>query len=50
MKLDWEQAGAQQGRGCIEHLVTLRLLVDYAKSEKKLFCVFVDLTRAKFET
>ena len=30
-----EQAGAQRGRGCIEHIVTLRLLVDYAKKKKE---------------
>jgi hypothetical protein len=47
MKPDREQAGAQKGRGCIEHLVTLRLLVDYAKSKKKkLYCVFVDFSKA----
>ena len=30
-----EQAGAQKGRGCIEHIVTLRLLSDYAKKKRK---------------
>ena len=42
-----EQAGAQRGRGCLEHIVTLRLLADYAKKKKtKLFLVFVDFSKA----
>ena len=42
-----EQAGAQKGRGCIEHIVTLRLLADYAKRKKaKLFITFVDFSKA----
>ena len=42
-----EQAGAQKGRGCIEHIVTLRLLTDFAKKKKnKLFVVFVDFAQA----
>lgn len=42
-----EQAGAQKGRGCIEHIVTLRLLTDMAKRKKrKLFVMFVDFTQA----
>ena len=42
-----EQAGAQRGRGCIEHIVTLRLLTDMARKKKeKLFVVFVDFTQA----
>ena len=42
-----EQAGAQQGRGCIEHVLTLRLLTDYAKKKKKkLFVTFVDFSQA----
>ena len=28
---DREQAGCQKKRGCLEHLLTLRLLIDYAK-------------------
>ena len=36
-----EQAGAQRGRGCLEHLVTLRLLTDYSRQKKKkLFVTF----------
>ena len=42
-----EQAGAQRGRGCIEHIVSLRLLTDYAKKKnKKLFITFVDFSKA----
>ena len=42
-----EQAGAQKGRGCIEHIVALRLLSDYAKKKKtKLFMTFVDFSKA----
>ena len=42
-----EQAGAQKGRGCLEHIVTLRLLTDYAKKKKrKLFIIFVDFKKA----
>lgn len=42
-----EQAGAQSRRGCIEHLVTLRLLTDTARRKKfKLFVTFVDFSKA----
>ena len=42
-----EQAGSQQGRGCIEHIVTLRLLIDLAKRRKqKLFVCFIDFSMA----
>ena len=42
-----EQAGAQRGRGCIEHILTLRLLTDYARKKKqKLFVTFVDFSKA----
>ncbi len=42
-----EQAGSQRNRGCIEHIVTLRLLIDYAFCKrKKLFIVFVDFSKA----
>ena len=42
-----EQAGAQAKRGCIEHIVSLRLLFEYCKrSRKKLFVVFVDFSKA----
>ena len=42
-----EQAGAQAGRGCLEHITTLRLITDLAKRKKlKLFIVFVDFSQA----
>ena len=42
-----EQAGAQRKRSCLEHIVTLRIITDYAKRKKlKLFVTFVDFTKA----
>ena len=42
-----EQAGAQQRRGCTEHIVTLRLLTDSARRRrKKLFVAFIDFSKA----
>ena len=42
-----EQAGSQAGRGSIEHIVTLRLLMDVARrKKKKLFITFVDFSKA----
>ena len=42
-----EQAGAQKGRGCLEHIVSLRLLTDYSRrKKKKLFITFVDFSKA----
>ena len=42
-----EQAGSQVGRGCLEHIVTLRLLCDVARRKKfKLFVTFVDFSQA----
>ena len=42
-----EQAGAQSGRGCIEHIVTLRLLFNiFVRKKLKLFVVFVDFSKA----
>ena len=42
-----EQAGAQRGRGCTEHILGLRLLIDYAISKKsKLFITYVDFSKA----
>ena len=44
---DREQAGAQPSRGCTEHLVTLRLLIDFCKNhKKKLFIAFIDFSKA----
>ena len=42
-----EQAGSQVGRGCMEHIVALRLLMDVARRKKlKLFITFVDFSKA----
>ena len=42
-----EQAGAQPGRSCIEHILSLRLLISYCKRRSlKLFIVFVDFSKA----
>ena len=42
-----EQAGSQEKRGCLEHIVTLRLLCDMARRKKlKLFVTFVDFSQA----
>ena len=44
---DIEQAGAQHGRGCIEQILTLRLLIDSARASKKpLYVLFVDFKKA----
>ena len=45
--IDKAQAGAQKGRGCVEQIMTLRLLIDHAKCHKrKLFLLFVDFKKA----
>ena len=42
-----EQAGAQSLRGCVEHIVTLRLFIDLFKKKKKpLFVAFIDFSKA----
>lgn len=42
-----EQAGSQKGRDCIEHIMTVRLLIDYArKTRKKLYILFIDFEKA----
>ena len=42
-----EQAGAQRGRSCTEHILGLRLLIDYAVSKRtKLFITYVDFSKA----
>ena len=47
MNVDKSQAGGQVKRSCIELILALRLLVDYAKSKKvKLFILFVDFSKA----
>jgi hypothetical protein len=43
----WEQAGAQAKRGCIEHIVALRLLMDMCVRKRlPLFIIFVDFSKA----
>ena len=47
MDIDRCQAGGQALRGCIEHILALRLLIDYAIKERvKLFVLFVDFSKA----
>ena len=42
-----EQAGAQEKRGCLEHIVSLRLLCDIARRKKlTLYVTFVDFSQA----
>ena len=44
---DREQAGAQPRRGCMEHIVTLRLIMNYCFRKKvKLFITYVDFSKA----
>ena len=44
---DEEQAGGQAGRGCAEHLLTVRLYIDIARKTKQtLFVLFVDYEKA----
>ena len=42
-----EQAGAQAGRGCLEHIATLRMIIDLAwRKKRKLYVTFVDYEAA----
>ena len=42
-----EQAGAQSKRGCTEHIVTLRLVIDRCvKKKQPLFIAFIDFSKA----
>ena len=42
-----EQAGCQKGRSCIEHIMTIRLLIDFAKKKKvKMYILFIDFEKA----
>ena len=46
-KPDLEQTGGRKGRGCPEQLLTLRLLIDYArKSKQSLYIMFIDYVKA----
>ena len=45
--IDKCQAGAQKGRGCLEQIMTLRLIIDFALGKKeKLYVLFVDFSKA----
>ena len=47
MVVDNSQAGGQDRRGCIEHVLALRLIIDYALKENvKLFVLFIDFSKA----
>ena len=42
-----EQAGAQRGRGCIEQILTIRLLIDLARKKGlTLYIAFIDYVKA----
>ena len=42
-----EQAGAQPKRGCIEHILTLRLIINVCRKKRwKLFVTYVDFSKA----
>ena len=42
-----EQAGSQESKGCMEHIVTLRGVCDMARRKKhKLFITFIDFSQA----
>ena len=45
--LTGSKAGPQKQRGCLEHVVTLRLLTNIAQKKKiKLFVTFIDFSKA----
>ena len=42
-----EQGGSQVGRSCVEQILCVRLLIDFARyKKKKLYIVFVDFEKA----
>lgn len=42
-----EQAGSQPGRGCVDQIVALRLICNFAvEKKKKLFLLFIDFRKA----
>ena len=46
-KPNTEQAGAQKGRNCEEHILTVRLLIDIARKTKKtLYITYIDYEKA----
>lgn len=45
--IDKAQAGAQKGRGCVEQIMSLRLLIDFSMVKRhKLYLIFVDFQKA----
>ena len=47
MNVDKAQAGGQTERNCTEHILALRLIIDYAKSQRRKLCIiFVDFSKA----
>ena len=47
LSIDKFQAGAQKGRGCIEQILSLRLLIDYCMYKKcKMYIMFIDFQKA----
>ena len=47
MNIEKCQAGSQENRCCEEHILALRLMINYAKNKKeKLFIIFVDFSKA----
>jgi hypothetical protein len=46
-KPDLEQTGGQEGKGCVDQLLTLRLLIDVAQKKKfNLYIAFIDYIKA----
>ena len=42
-----EQAGCQKNKGCIDHILALHLLCDYAKKkQEKLYLMYIDFEKA----
>ena len=42
-----EQAGCQEKKGCVDQILTIRLLCDYAKKKrKKLYLLYIDFEKA----
>ncbi len=41
------QGGFREGRGCIDHIFTVKILVEkYLEKDRKLFAAFMDLEKA----
>ncbi len=45
--MDDEKGGFQKGRGCVDQIFALKILVEkYQEKERKLFAAFTDLEKA----